>query len=147
MLPQELNTDERRTVEHRLEGRAGRGVRRTVLHDALRARADALGVAIQRAAIPPLEVTLRQNIDALAVLVARAPANFTVHGGSTRQIAVPRVTPGLPSELLYPRPDIRQAEALLASSNFSVEAARAAFFPQIQLTGTTGFQSAALASE
>jgi multidrug efflux system outer membrane protein len=103
-------------------------------------------VGTQRAAIPPLEVTLGQNIAALAVLVARAPANFTVHGGSTRQIAVPRVTPGLPSELLYQRPDIRQAEAQLASSNFSVEAARAAFFPQIQLTGTTGFQSAALAS-
>jgi NodT family efflux transporter outer membrane factor (OMF) lipoprotein len=103
-------------------------------------------VATQRAAIPPLEVTLGQNIAALAVLVARAPANFTVHGGSTRQIVVPRVTPGLPSELLYQRPDIRQAEAQLASSNFSVESARAAFFPQIQLTGTTGFQSAALAS-
>lgn len=103
-------------------------------------------VATQRAAIPPLEVTLGQNIAALALLVARAPANFTVRGGSTTQIAVPRVTPGLPSELLYQRPDIRQAEAQLASSNFSVEAARAAFFPQIQLTGTTGFQSAALAS-
>ena len=103
-------------------------------------------VATQRAAIPPLEVTVGQNIAALAVLVARAPANLTVHGGSTSQIVVPRVTPGLPSELLYQRPDIRQAEALLASSNFSVEAARAAFFPQIQLTGTTGFQSQALAS-
>jgi multidrug efflux system outer membrane protein len=103
-------------------------------------------VATQRAAIPPLEVTLAQSIDALALLVARAPANFTVHGGSTTQIVVPRVTPGLPSELLYQRPDVRQAEAQLAASNFSVEAARAAFFPQIQLTGTTGFQSAALAS-
>jgi outer membrane protein, multidrug efflux system len=103
-------------------------------------------VATQRAAIPPLEVTLGQNIAALALLVGRAPANFTVHGGSANQIVVPRVTPGLPSELLYQRPDIRQAEALLAASNFSVEAARAAFFPQIQLTGTTGFQSAALAS-
>jgi outer membrane protein, multidrug efflux system len=103
-------------------------------------------VATQRAAIPPLEVTVGQNIAALALLVGRAPEKFTVHGGSTRQIAVPRVTPGLPSELLYQRPDIRQAEAQLASSNFSVEAARAAFFPQIQLTGTTGLQSAALAS-
>lgn len=103
-------------------------------------------VATQRAAIPPLEVTVGQNIAAMALLVARAPANFTVRGGSTTQIAVPRVTPGLPSELLYERPDIREAEAQLASSNFSVEAGRAAFFPQIQLTGTTGFQSAALAS-
>jgi len=103
-------------------------------------------VATQRASIPPLEVTLRQNIAALALLVARAPANFDVNGGTTTQIAVPRVTPGLPSELLYQRPDVRQAEAQLAASNFSVEAARAAFFPQIQLTAQTGVQSAALAS-
>jgi len=102
--------------------------------------------ATQRAAIPPLEVTRDQNIAALAVLVGRAPANFMVRGGSTARIAVPRVTPGLPSQLLYQRPDIRLAEAQLAQSNFSVESARAAFFPQIQLTSTTGFQSTALAS-
>jgi NodT family efflux transporter outer membrane factor (OMF) lipoprotein len=103
-------------------------------------------VATQRASIPPLEVTLRQNIAALALLVARAPANFHVNGGSTAQIVVPRVTAGLPSQLLYQQPAVRLAEAQLASSNFSVEAARAAFFPQIQLTAATGVQSAALAS-
>jgi outer membrane protein, multidrug efflux system len=102
--------------------------------------------ATQRAAIPPLEVTIGQSTAALAVLVGRAASNFAVRGGTTRRIKVPRVTPGLPSELLYQRPDIRQAEAVLAASNFSVEAARAAFFPQIQLTGTGGFQSSALAS-
>ena len=103
-------------------------------------------VSTERAAIPPLEITLRQNIAALALLVARAPANFTVTGGTMTQIVIPRVTAGLPSELLNQRPDIREAEAQLASSNFSVEAARAAFFPQIQLTATAGVQSAALAS-
>jgi len=103
-------------------------------------------VGTQRAAIPPLEVTLGQNIAALALLVGRAAPNFSVRGGSTARIRIPRVTPGLPSELLYQRPDVRQAEAQLAASNFSVEVARAAFFPQIQLTGTTGFQSTALAS-
>ncbi|WP_421916544.1 efflux transporter outer membrane subunit [Mesorhizobium sp.] len=103
-------------------------------------------VATVRASIPPLEVTRRQNIAAIAVLVARAPANFNVRGQSLSRISIPRVTPGLPSELLVQRPDIRQAEAQLAASNFSVESARAAFLPQIQLTGTTGFQSAALSS-
>lgn len=103
-------------------------------------------VDTERAAIPPLEVTLGQNMAALAVLVGRAPANFSVHGGSTKRIVVPRVTPGLPSQLLYQRPDIRLAEAQLAAANFNVEAARAAFFPQIQLTGPTGFESSALAS-
>jgi outer membrane protein, multidrug efflux system len=103
-------------------------------------------VSTERAAIPPLEITLKQNIAALALLLARAPANFTVTGGTMTQIVIPRVTPGMPSELLNQRPDIRLAEAQLASSNFSVEAARAAFFPQITLTAQTGVQSAALAS-
>jgi multidrug efflux system outer membrane protein len=76
----------------------------------------------------------------------RAPERFNARGGSMAQIAIPRVTPGLPSELLHQRPDIRQAEEQLASANYSVEAARAAFFPTIQLTAQTGFQSAALSS-
>jgi outer membrane protein, multidrug efflux system len=59
---------------------------------------------------------------------------------------IPRVTPGLPSELLNQRPDLRQAEAQVASSNYNVNAARAAFFPTIELTGQTGFQSSALKS-
>jgi NodT family efflux transporter outer membrane factor (OMF) lipoprotein len=103
-------------------------------------------VATQRAAIPPLEVIVGQNIATLALLVGHAPTNFTVHGGTTRSIFVPHVTPGLPSELLYQRPDVREAEAQLAAANFSVESARAAFFPQIQLTAVNGSQSQALAS-
>src|SRR6202034_1479177 len=59
-------------------------------------------------------------------------------------ITVPRVTPGLPSTVLMQRPDVRQAEFQLRSSSYSVESARAAFFPTIQLTGELGFQSAAL---
>jgi NodT family efflux transporter outer membrane factor (OMF) lipoprotein len=103
-------------------------------------------VATQRAAIPPLEVTVGQDTAALALLVGRAASTFNIRGGSLSQIVVPRVTPGLPSDVLYQRPDIRQTEAQLASSNFSVEAARAAFYPQIQLTGSAGFQSAALSA-
>ena len=101
-------------------------------------------VETQRASIPPLEETLQQSIAALAVLVGRAPERFNAHGGSMAQVSIPRVTPGLPSELLDQRPDLRQAEAQLASANYSVQAARAAFFPTIQLTGETGFQSLAL---
>lgn len=103
-------------------------------------------VATQRATIPPLEVIAHQNNATLALLLARAPANFKVIGGGLAKVSVPRVTPGLPSELLLRRPDILQAEAQLAASNFSVESARAAFFPQIQLTADAGFQSRALAS-
>lgn len=103
-------------------------------------------VATLRAAVPPVEITLRQNATALAVLVGRAPENFSVRGGGLNAVRMPRITPGLPSEILNQRPDIRLAEAELASSNYSVESARAAFFPNISLTGTRGFQSAALAT-
>ncbi len=101
-------------------------------------------VDTQRAAIPPLEQTLKQNRNALAVLIARSPERVRVQGGSLRAIAIPRVTPGLPSELLAQRPDIREAEAQLASANANVENARAQFLPSITLTGEGGYQSAIL---
>jgi multidrug efflux system outer membrane protein len=101
-------------------------------------------VNTQRAAIPPLERTLRQNRVALAVLMARSPESVTIRGGSLRSIAYPRVTPGLPSELLTQRPDIRTAEANLASANANVENARAQFLPSIKLTGEGGYESAVL---
>jgi outer membrane protein TolC len=101
-------------------------------------------VTTQRAAIPPLEQTLRQNKVTLAVLMGRSPESVTVRGGSLRSIAYPRVTPGLPSELLAQRPDIRKAEANLAAANANVENARAQFLPSIKLTGEGGYQSAVL---
>jgi NodT family efflux transporter outer membrane factor (OMF) lipoprotein len=101
-------------------------------------------VNTQRAAIPQLEQSLRLNRNTLAVLMARSPEHVLVRGGSLRRIAVPRVTPGLPSELLGQRPDIRQAEAQLAAANANVENARAQFFPSLRLTGEGGYQSAAL---
>ncbi|WP_049769326.1 efflux transporter outer membrane subunit [Nitrobacter hamburgensis] len=101
-------------------------------------------LANQRAAVPPLRQILAQNINALATLVARPPESVKVKGGSLNQIAAPRVTPGLPSELLTQRPDIRRQEAQLASATANVGSARAQFFPSIQLTGQGGYQSSAL---
>ncbi len=100
-----------------------------------------------RATIPPLEETLRQDIAALAVLVGKAPEHFNARGAGLQAVTVPRVTPGLPSELINRRPDVRQAEEQLKSADYSVESARAAFFPTITLTGGPfGFESAALKS-
>jgi NodT family efflux transporter outer membrane factor (OMF) lipoprotein len=101
-------------------------------------------VNAQRAAIPPLEQTISQNIATLAVLIGRPPELVTIRGGSMNHIAIPRVTPGIPSDLLTQRPDIRDAEAQLAAANANIHAARAAFFPSIQLTGDAGYQSNAL---
>jgi outer membrane protein, multidrug efflux system len=101
-------------------------------------------VATVRASIPPLDQIMRQNIATLAVLIGRAPADVAVTGGSLSRLATPRVTPGLPSQLLCQRPDIRAAEATLASTDASVESARAAFFPSITLTGQGGYASSVL---
>jgi outer membrane protein, multidrug efflux system len=103
-------------------------------------------LANQKAFVPPLRLTLAQNINALATLVSRPPERVHITGGSLRQLSVPRVTPGLPSELLTQRPDIRRQEAQLASATANVGNARAQFFPSIQLTGQGGYQSAALVS-
>ena len=103
-------------------------------------------LANQRAAVPPLRQTLAQNINALATLVSRPPESLRITGGSMNQISSPRVTPGLPSELLTQRPDIRRQEAQLASATANVGSARAQFFPSIQLTGSGGYQSSALSS-
>jgi len=60
-------------------------------------------LANQKALVPPLRQTLAQNINALATLVSRPPERLRVIGGSLNQISPPRVTPGLPSELLTQR--------------------------------------------
>jgi multidrug efflux system outer membrane protein len=103
-------------------------------------------LANQRALVPPLRQTLQQNINALATLVSRPPESIKVAGGSLNQIAIPRVTPGLPSEILTQRPDIRRQEAQLASATANIGSARAQFFPSIRLTSNGGYQSTALSS-
>jgi len=101
-------------------------------------------VATQQATIPPLQQTLLQNQTALALLIARPHERVVIRGGSMRGIAIPRITPGLPSELLTQRPDVRQAEANLAAANANVQNARAQMLPSITLTGEGGYQSAVL---
>jgi outer membrane protein, multidrug efflux system len=102
--------------------------------------------ATVRANLPVFEITIAQNAATLAVLVGRAPEHFAVHGGTLDKVAMPRIAPGLPADLINQRPDIRAAEAQLVAANHSVESARASFFPTIQLTAQNGVQSAALAS-
>ena len=103
-------------------------------------------LAQQRATIPPLEQTLRQTRNNLAVLLGQTPESMTVKGGSLVKLKFPQIAPGLPSEVLLRRPDVAEAEARLASQEFSVLQARAAFFPSLTLTGLYGFQSAMLST-
>ena len=68
---------------------------------------------------------------------ARLPQTLRVDGVSNVQAA-------LSSQVLLTRPDVQQAEHLLEAANANIGAARAAFFPQIGLTGQVGQQSTAL---
>jgi multidrug efflux system outer membrane protein len=104
----------------------------------------ATAVLSQQAAIPPLELQERQTLIALAILLGRAPEAFDTPASSVDSVTVPRVAPGLPSELLVRRPDLASAEAQLLAANADLGAARAALLPSIQLTGSAGVASSAL---
>lgn len=103
-------------------------------------------LAGQRAGIPDLEQQERAAEITLAILLGRPPQDFSVKQNGLEGIAMPDIAPGLPSELLTRRPDIRRDEARLAAANANVAMARAALFPSITLTGSTGAQSSALQS-
>ncbi len=101
-------------------------------------------VAAEAATIPNLQSLYRQQIIALGTLTGQAPEFMDVAGGTLAALQVPRLRPGLPSALLVRRPDIAVAEQNLIAANANVRAAIAAFFPTIDLTGSAGWQSAAL---
>jgi NodT family efflux transporter outer membrane factor (OMF) lipoprotein len=107
------------------------------------AREQAQVEAVQ-AQLPGLETLEKQSLFALAVLLGQPPEGFDVKAQNMDTILVPVVGAGLPSDLLLRRPDVAQAEANLASAHANVDAARAAFLPQISLTGSGGFISAAI---
>jgi NodT family efflux transporter outer membrane factor (OMF) lipoprotein len=102
-------------------------------------------VATLNASIPPLAQQLRQNIDALAILLGQLPESIDVDG-SLSQLTPPPVIAGLPSQLLARRPDVAEAEAQLMAANANIGVARAAYFPSIDLTASGGYASIALSS-
>lgn len=101
-------------------------------------------VAQQQSTLPALIESEREARYALAILLGRAPEGFDVQGQNLDGIVSPAMQPGLPSDSLLRRPDVAEAEATLYAAHANVDAARAAFFPAIGLTGTAGFASTAL---
>lgn len=101
-------------------------------------------VASQRAAIPDLEITLRQTRNSVVVLTGRVPEALTIEGGGLGRLRLPRIAAGLPAHLLLRRPDLAEAERRLAAASANVEAARRAFLPDVSLTASGGLASAFL---
>jgi multidrug efflux system outer membrane protein len=94
--------------------------------------------------VPDLERRIQQQENLISTLLGKNPGAVARGLKLTEQPHLPQVPAGLPSSLLERRPDIRQAEGQLVAFNAQIGVAKAAYFPQIALTGTAGYQSPAL---
>jgi outer membrane protein, multidrug efflux system len=96
------------------------------------ARTEAADNSLQRA----------QSEHAIAVLIGVNPTGYRLLPNPLpADIRAPAIDPGLPSSLLERRPDIAEAERRVASANAQIGVARAAYFPQFNLTGSAGYNS------
>jgi NodT family efflux transporter outer membrane factor (OMF) lipoprotein len=90
-----------------------------------------------RQLLPPLQGQLAQARHALALLVGRAPADWTVPDFSLERMTLPGATPAeLPSTLVRKRPDILAAEADLHAATADIGVATADLYPNIKLNAS-----------
>jgi len=96
------------------------------------------------ATIPDVERLIEQNENQIQLLLGLSPGAVVRGLRLTEQPQLPSVPPGLPSSLLERRPDIRAAEQNLVAANALIGIAKAAYFPQITLTGFLGSETSQL---
>ena len=95
--------------------------------------------------IPALEQRIEQTENQISLLLGKNPGEV-IRGRSLTEQELPPVPAGLPSALLERRPDIRAAEQNLIAFNAGIGVARAAYFPQVSLSGFLGGQSSQLSN-
>jgi outer membrane protein, multidrug efflux system len=97
-----------------------------------------------RATIVDLQRRIEQQENFISLLLGNNPGPISRGRSLTEQPHPPEIPAGLPSALLERRPDIQQAEQLLVAANADIGVAKAAYFPQVTLTGSGGVASTAL---
>jgi NodT family efflux transporter outer membrane factor (OMF) lipoprotein len=98
-----------------------------------------------QAQLTDVETTRIQFEHAIAVLIGKSPAEFTLPSAPFKA-TLPVIPVGLPSELLERRPDISIAEREAASANAQIGIAKAAYFPQVTIGASLGDQLASFGS-
>jgi NodT family efflux transporter outer membrane factor (OMF) lipoprotein len=96
-----------------------------------------------RAQLTDLSIARAQLGHAIAILVGKPPADLTIPPAPI-VVPPPAVPVGLPSELLERRPDIAAAERRVAAANAQIGVAQAAFFPQLLLSASGGWEGSSL---
>lgn len=97
-----------------------------------------------RAALQSRKRSRSENENALAVLLGQTASEFSISPKPTLSLKSPNIPLFLPSELLLRRPDIAEAERLMAAASERIGANQAEYYPRIQLTGNVGYQSSEL---
>ncbi|KTT50540.1 RND transporter [Pseudomonas oryzihabitans] len=117
--------------DEQLASRADLAQARTQLDSA---EADRLALTTQRA----------QLEHAIALLLGKPPADFSLAVDPHWQARLPDIPAGLPTALLERRPDIAQAERQVAAANAAIGVATAAYYPDLTLSASGGYQSSLL---
>ena len=95
-----------------------------------------------QAQIPELEISLRQTINQLCILLGIPPEALRAKlGPGPIPSAAAEVAVGIPADLLRRRPDVRRAEYLAAAQSAEIGVAEADFYPAVSINGTLGYSA------
>lgn len=105
--------------------------------DVIQARAQ---LEVAEASAINIGITRSQYEHAIAVLIGCPPADFSIKSAPLKIITPPKIPLTVPSLLLERRPDVAQAERLVAQANAQIGLAISAFFPTITINGSSSYQ-------
>lgn len=133
----ELRKEQVKLVRSRFEGGIGNEL------DIARAETELYTTEAESASLSRRRSELE---NALAILAGQNAAEFHLRANTSGDWhpEPPDIPAGLPAELLERRPDVAEAERLLASANARIGVAKAAFFPVVTLTASGGYLSGEL---